>query len=63
VISVEGLKVGLTSSDILFHLGKEELSHPPRAGDRYIHIPQLVPVIYLNLSLANSSATPLGVVL
>lgn len=33
-ISVCGVSVGLTSSDILFHLGKEELSHPARTGDR-----------------------------
>merc|ERR1712241_250323 len=34
VVDVEGLTWGITSSDILFHLGKEEISFPPRSGDR-----------------------------
>ena len=33
-ISVCGVNIGITSSDILFHLGKEEISFPPRSGDR-----------------------------
>jgi len=33
-ISVSGVNIGITSSDILFHLGKEEISFPPRSGDR-----------------------------
>ena len=34
VVDVEGLTLGITSTDILFHLGKEEISFPPRSGDR-----------------------------
>merc|ERR1712029_875217 len=34
VVDVEGLTLGITATDILFHLGKEEISFPPRAGDR-----------------------------
>ncbi len=34
LISVDGIVFGLTSTDILFHLGKEEISYPPRSGDR-----------------------------
>jgi len=33
-ISVCGVSIGITSTDILFHLGKEEISFPPRSGDR-----------------------------
>jgi len=33
-LSISGVTVSLTSSDILFHLGKEEISFPPRSGDR-----------------------------
>jgi len=33
-IEVSGIKIGITSSDILFHLGKEEISFPARSGDR-----------------------------
>jgi len=33
-LDISGLRVALTSADILFHLGKEEISFPPRAGDR-----------------------------
>jgi len=33
-LDISGLTVSLTSADILFHLGKEEISFPPRAGDR-----------------------------
>ena len=33
-INVCGVSIGITSTDILFHLGKEEISFPPRAGDR-----------------------------
>jgi len=32
--TVGGVVVGVTSTDILFHLGKEEISFPPRSGDR-----------------------------
>jgi len=34
MIEVSGIKIGVTSSDILFHLGKEEISYPSRSGDR-----------------------------
>jgi len=34
VLDVAGVTVALTSADILFHLGKEEISFPPRSGDR-----------------------------
>ena len=33
-IDVCGVSIGITSTDILFHLGKEEISFPPRSGDR-----------------------------
>jgi DNA polymerase alpha subunit B len=33
-VTVSGVTIGLSSTDILFHLGKEEISFPPRAGDR-----------------------------
>jgi len=33
-LSLAGLRVSLTSTDILLHLGKEEISYPARAGDR-----------------------------
>ncbi|XP_072017179.1 DNA polymerase alpha subunit B-like [Amphiura filiformis] len=33
-ISVNGIVFGLTSTDILFHLGAEEISHPPGGSDR-----------------------------
>ncbi|XP_033630977.1 DNA polymerase alpha subunit B-like [Asterias rubens] len=31
---INGIVFGLTSSDILFHLGSEEISHPPGSSDR-----------------------------
>ena len=34
ILTVNGVRVGLTSSDVLFHLGKEEISYPLRSGDR-----------------------------
>jgi len=34
ILNISGVQVALTSSDILFHLGKEEISFPPRSGDR-----------------------------
>ena len=34
LVEIEGVLLGLTSADILFHLGKEEISFPPRSGDR-----------------------------
>lgn len=34
MVSVEGVLFGITSTDVLFHLGKEEISYPPRSGDR-----------------------------
>jgi len=34
VVDVEGITFGITSTDVLFHLGKEEISFPPRSGDR-----------------------------
>jgi len=34
VLDISGVTVALTSADILFHLGKEEISFPPRSGDR-----------------------------
>ncbi|XP_022093161.1 DNA polymerase alpha subunit B-like [Acanthaster planci] len=33
-LSINGVVFGLTSSDILFHLGSEEISHPPGSSDR-----------------------------
>ena len=30
LVSVDGVIFGFTSTDILFHLGKEEISYPPR---------------------------------
>lgn len=34
ILDIGGINVALTSTDILFHLGKEEISFPPRSGDR-----------------------------
>jgi len=34
LLSIGGLLLGATSTDILFHLGAEEISHPPGASDR-----------------------------
>ena len=34
ILDIAGLRLALTSTDILFHLGKEEISFPPRSGDR-----------------------------
>ena len=34
ILDINGLHLALTSTDILFHLGKEEISFPPRSGDR-----------------------------
>jgi len=34
-MKINDLFFGVTSSDILLHLGKEELSFPPRSGDRF----------------------------
>lgn len=34
MVDISGIVFGLTSTDILFHLGKEEISFPPRSGDR-----------------------------
>lgn len=34
MLDIEGIVFGITSTDILFHLGKEEISHPPHSGDR-----------------------------
>lgn len=34
MISIDGVIFGVTSTDILFHLGKEEICYPPRSGDR-----------------------------
>ena len=31
-LTVSGVTVGISSTDILFHLGKEEISFPPRSG-------------------------------
>ena len=31
---MDGITFGVTAADILFHLGREEISHPPRSGDR-----------------------------
>jgi len=38
VFTVNGLSVGVTASDILFHLGKEEIHFPPRSGDRFTRL-------------------------
>ena len=34
VIDIAGVRLAVTSTDVLFHLGKEEISFPPRNGDR-----------------------------
>ena len=34
MINIEGVVFGITATDILFHLGKEEISFPPHSGDR-----------------------------
>jgi len=34
MFSCEGIIFGATSTDILFHLGREEMAFPPRSGDR-----------------------------
>ena len=34
ILDIGGVHVAVTSTDILFHLGKEEISFPPRSGDR-----------------------------
>jgi len=34
MLDIEGVIFGITSTDILFHLGKEEISFPPHSGDR-----------------------------
>ena len=34
LFDVNGVSIGVTSSDILFHLGKEEIQFPRRTGDR-----------------------------
>ena len=34
ILNIEGVLFGITSADVLFHLGKEEISFPPHSGDR-----------------------------
>nr|XP_045600835.1 DNA polymerase alpha subunit B-like [Procambarus clarkii] len=34
LLDIEGVVVALTATDILFHLGKEEISFPPQGSDR-----------------------------
>jgi DNA polymerase alpha subunit B len=34
MLNIEGVLFGVTSTDVLFHLGKEEISFPPHSGDR-----------------------------
>ncbi|KAK7019690.1 DNA polymerase alpha subunit B, partial [Halocaridina rubra] len=34
LLDVEGVVIAVTSTDILFHLGKEEISFPPQGSDR-----------------------------
>merc|ERR1719510_643395 len=34
LVSVDGVIFGFTSTDILFHMSKEEICYPPRSGDR-----------------------------
>jgi len=34
VLDIAGVRLAVTSTDVLFHLGKEEISFPPRNGDR-----------------------------
>ena len=34
VLDIAGVSLAVTSTDVLFHLGKEEISFPPRNGDR-----------------------------
>lgn len=34
LLEIEGVVFGITSSDILFHLGKEEIAFPPQSPDR-----------------------------
>lgn len=34
MLDIDGIVFGITSTDTLFHLGKEEICFPPRSGDR-----------------------------
>lgn len=34
MINIEGVVFGITATDVLFHLGKEEISFPQKSGDR-----------------------------
>jgi len=34
ILDIAGVQLALTSTDVLFHLGKEEICFPPRSGDR-----------------------------
>ena len=34
ILNIDGVILGMTSTDVLFHLGKEEICFPPRSGDR-----------------------------
>jgi len=34
LLNINGVLIGVTSTDILLHLGKEEIAFPPRTGDR-----------------------------
>ena len=34
ILNIDGVLIGMTSTDVLFHLGKEEICFPPRSGDR-----------------------------
>ena len=44
-VTVNGVTIGFTSSDVLFHLGKEEISYPPRSGDRYAAMETYVAIL------------------
>lgn len=40
MVRIDGVVMALTSTDILFHLGLEEISHPPGASDRLARLAQ-----------------------
>lgn len=42
LINLNGVSIGVTSSDILFHLGKEEIQFPRRTGDRFSRLAEYV---------------------
>ena len=34
ILNIDGVTLGMTSTDVLFHMGKDEICFPPRSGDR-----------------------------